>query len=330
MNAQHNRVSVVICAYTQLRWDDIVAAVSSALAQPECAEVILVIDHEETLLKRAQLHWPDVAVIANNQQQGLSGARNTGVQAATGEIVAFLDDDASAAADWLGLLVHPFSDHRVAGVGGRADPVWPVSSAARILPPELFWIVGCSYLGLPTDNADVRNVIGCSMAFRRETLLLLGGFNVETGRVGRVPLGCEETELCIKVRQADPQARIVYVPGSVVNHRVSADRTGWSYVARRSYYEGISKAVLSRNLGRGAALASESSYALKVLPRGIVRELGDIRHGGAARALAIVLSLAGASAGYVRGSLSARSGNAAAESHRAARPEASVSLADRT
>ena len=324
MSATPRDVSIIICAYTQLRWDDIVASVTSATDQPEAAEVILVIDHEETLLKRAQLRWPELSVIPNTERQGLSGARNTGVAAARGRIVAFLDDDAAAADDWLSWLVQPFTDPDVAAVGGRADPVWPHADAPRILPPELFWIVGCSYLGLPTTRSDVRNVIGCSMAFRREILINLGGFNVDTGRVGRVPLGCEETELCIKVHQADATARVVYEPRAVVRHRVSTDRTGWSYLIRRSFFEGISKAVLSRHLGSGDALASETSYTLRVLPRGIVRELGSIGRGGAARAAAIVLSLGAAGAGYLRGTLGHHSGTVLAPTPAHPAPSARV------
>ena len=296
-------VSVVICAYTQRRWEDLTLAVASAVAQPETAEVIVVIDHEPELLRRAYLAWPELTVIPNDAKQGLSGARNTGVLAAGCGIVAFLDDDAAAAADWLRWLVEPFADPNVAAVGGRADPVWPAGASTRVLAPELLWIVGCSYRGLPVERADVRNVMGCSMAFRREVLLALGGFNLDTGRVGRLPLGCEETELCIRVRQADASARVVYEPRATVRHRVSLDRTGWSYLLSRSYFEGVSKAALSRTLGRRDALAAESSYLRTVLPRAVVRELRDTGSGGATRAAAIVLSLGAVGSGYLRGSV---------------------------
>jgi len=296
-------VSVVICAYTQRRWEDLTRAVESARAQPETGEVILVIDHEPELLRRARAAWPQITVVANASRQGLSGARNTGVLASGHDIVAFLDDDAWAAGDWLSWLAEPFTDPRVAAVGGRADPIWPAAGPGRmLLSPELLWIVGCSYRGLPTERGEVRNVMGCSMAFRRAVILDLGGFNVDTGRVGRLPLGCEETELCIRVSQADATARILYEPRARVHHRVGAERTGWSYLLSRSYFEGVSKAALSRTLGRGAALAAESSYVRSVLPRAVARELRGLGSGGGARAAAIVFSLAAAGAGYLRGS----------------------------
>src|SRR3954454_13060930 len=99
-------VSVVICAYTEERWDDLVAAVDSAWAQTvEPHEVIVVVDHNPALLERVRQEFPRATAVENAAARGLSGARNSGVQVATGDIVAFLDDDALAAPDWLKWLV---------------------------------------------------------------------------------------------------------------------------------------------------------------------------------------------------------------------------------
>ena len=138
------------------------------------------------------------------------------------------------------------------------------------------------------------------MAFRREPLIGIGGFNLETGRVGSIPLGAEETEVCIRLRQQDPTRRVVFEPKSVVLHTVTPERMTWRYLRRRSFFEGVSKSALSRDLGSGDALSSERSYALGVLPAGAWRELASGRPLGS---LAIVLSLAAASVGYAYGSL---------------------------
>jgi len=297
-------VSVIVCAYTQRRWQDLQDSVESARAQPDTTEVVVVIDHEPELFRMATDRWPTLTVIENAEAQGLSGARNTGVAAATSDIVAFLDDDATADADWLTWMLDSFSDANVAGVGGFAEPVWPDAKGPALYPDELLWIVGCSYAGLPTDGADVRNVIGCSMAFRRAAIVTAGGFSSTVGRVGNIPLGGEETELCIKIRQADPAARICYEPMSLVHHRVSADRGTWRYLRRRSFYEGVSKAVLSRTLGRSDSLSSESSYLTRVLPGAFFRELGQVGHGGGKHALAIAVTVSMTVAGYALGTIS--------------------------
>src|SRR5579884_3109611 len=101
MKRASQAVSAIICAYSLDRWPDLVAAMSSLRQQTIApCEIILVIDHNPVLQERARTQFPDVVVIENVQEQGLSGTRNTGVAQAQGELVAFLDDDASASPDW--------------------------------------------------------------------------------------------------------------------------------------------------------------------------------------------------------------------------------------
>ncbi|MGN8050894.1 glycosyltransferase family 2 protein [Curtobacterium sp. 22159] len=294
-------VAVVICAYTQQRWGDLQDSVESAVRQPESPEVVVVIDHEPELFARATARWPGLHVVENTEERGLSGARNTGVALTDADVVAFLDDDATADEDWLGHLLAALDDPDVVGVGGRATPSWPDATGAGPYPDELLWIVGCSYRGLPETPGDVRNVIGSSMAFRRGAILLAGGFRSGIGRVGNQPLGCEETEMCIRIAQARPGARIRHEPRSNVSHRVSPDRVTMRYLRRRSYYEGISKAVLSRRVGATASLSSERTYLTEVLPGAVARELRGIGRGGGRRAWAIVVSIASTVTGYAVG-----------------------------
>lgn len=296
-------VAVVICAYTQQRWGDLQDSVESAKRQPEAPEVVVVIDHEPELFARAKARWPELRVVENSEDRGLSGARNTGVALTEADVVAFLDDDATADEDWLGHMLAALDDPDVVGVGGRATPSWPDATGAGPYTDELLWIVGCSYRGLPEVAGDVRNVIGSSMAFRREAILLAGGFRSGIGRVGNQPLGCEETEMCIRIAQARPGARIRHEPRSNVSHRVSPDRVTMRYLRRRSYYEGISKAVLSRRVGTGDSLSSEQTYLTKVLPGALARELRAVGRGGGRRAAAIVLSVVSTVTGYAVGRL---------------------------
>ena len=96
-------MTVVVCAYTERRWESLLRAVESLRSQRRVPEqCVVVIDHNEQLLRRARFSLPDdVEVVASDEPQGLSGARNTGVRAATGDVVAFLDDDAEAEPGWL-------------------------------------------------------------------------------------------------------------------------------------------------------------------------------------------------------------------------------------
>jgi glucosyl-dolichyl phosphate glucuronosyltransferase len=308
--------TVVICVYTEKRWNDIVAAVGSVAAQDvAAAETLLIVDHNPALLSRAQQVFGPrgVRVLPNAHKQGLSGARNTAIAEAVGDVVVFLDDDAEARPGWLAALLAPYSDPTVAAVGGVAHPRWPVNRP-RVLPGaapydpnatgELDWIVGCTYTGQPERQSEVRNLMGCNMSFRREVFERVGGFAEDIGRIGKNPLGCEETELCIRARQAYRRAgekiRIVFEPAAVVDHQVSPDRVEWAYLRRRSWAEGLSKAAVSKLVGSDDALSTERSYVAKVLPTAVLRELKEGRMSSAA---AVVTALACTTAGYVRGKL---------------------------
>jgi GT2 family glycosyltransferase len=315
--------SVVICAYTLDRWDQLVVALAAAVNQdPGPLEVLLVVDHNAELADRARVHLGSlVRVVENAHRRGLSGARNTGVEAATGDIVVFLDDDAVPAPGWVDALTSPFADPRVAATGGVARPAWAEGRPAWF-PHEFDWVVGCSYRGQPSPEAldrtggapgstggvvEVRNPLGCNMAFRRLVFADIGGFRDDVGRVGRHPLGCEETELCIRLRQQRPEARIVLTAGAVVDHHVTPDRHRFDYFRRRCFAEGISKAVVTDRVGAGDGLASERSYVTRALPRGVADGLRASVRGrdldGARRSGAIVAGLALTAAGYARGRL---------------------------
>jgi len=299
--------SVVICAYTDQRWPQLVAAVDSVRNQTLAPDqLIVVIDHNEALEARARHEMPDATVVANRGPRGLSGGRNTGIEVATGEVVAFLDDDAAAERDWLEHLAEAFASPDVAGAGGLAVPNW-ATRRPRWFPEEFYWVVGCSYRGMPTSRERVRNPIGCNMAFRREVFAVIGGFRSDFGIVGRRPVGAEETELSIRLANGMPEARIVYVPGAAVRHFVPADRATWRYFATRCYREGIGKARLRRLAGAGGALSTEMKYVGRTLPWGIVRGFGDsllrLNLEGIRQATSIAVGLTLTVAGFLVGSV---------------------------
>jgi cellulose synthase/poly-beta-1,6-N-acetylglucosamine synthase-like glycosyltransferase len=297
--------TVVVCAYTLDRWEDVQAAVGSVLAQrPSAGQVLVVIDHHDELLRRARETWASeaVTVLANTRSPGLSGARNTALGQASGEVVVFLDDDAVPVEGWLAQLLAPYRDPRVAGVGGWTEQVWPDGAGRPAhLAPELDWVVGCSYRGLPVEQADVRNLMGCNMSFRRRALDGLEGFREDAGRIGSIPLGCEETELCIRLTQRDPAARLLMTPTARVLHRVTAERATWAYLRRRAWAEGLSKAAMIHVVGSRTGLSSERDYLRSVLPAAVVREVSRAVRGrreGVAGALGVITATAAAGAGY--------------------------------
>ncbi|HET9593136.1 MAG TPA: glycosyltransferase [Solirubrobacterales bacterium] len=303
MPSEPPTISVVICAYTRDRLEVLSESVDSLRAQTLPAhEIVLVIDHAPELLEEVRRLWPDLKIVENRERKGLSGARNSGVAEATGEVVAFLDDDAIAAPDWLARLAAAYAEPRVLGAGGTVRPRW-VEGKPAWFPPEFDWVVGCTHSGMPQRLEPVRNLVGANMSFRRQPLIEVGGFSHELGRVGTLPVGCEETDLSIRVHQRWPEAEILYDPAAAVEHVVPPARGRVRYFIDRCRAEGRSKAVLSGMVGTQDGLSSERSYVRRTLPLGVLRDLGAVFKGdfsGPSRAAMIVVGLAATTADYLR------------------------------
>jgi glycosyltransferase involved in cell wall biosynthesis len=294
-------ISVVVCAYTLDRWDDLVRAITSVEEQTEpVREVIVVIDHAEELLLRARERFAH-RVIPNDRAQGLSGARDTGAAACSGVVVAFLDDDAAVATDWSGAVAQCYTAD-VLGAGGAVVPVW-VAGRPRWWPEEFDWVVGCSYRGQPTGRRRVRNPIGANMSIRRNVWKTIDGFDPRVGRLGAVPTGCEETELFIRAARTFEGAIVVLDTAAVAHHWVPAHRSTWQYFRRRCVAEGTSKRTVAELAGPGAALSTERAYVARTLPSGV---LSALLAGEPTRAGAIVAGLVLTTWGYARPRRSSR------------------------
>lgn len=298
--------SVIVCAYTAERWSLTCDAIHSVRSQTvPCRELIVVVDYNESLRLRLLHAFPELVVIPNEFDQGLSGARNTGVKRATCDVIAFLDDDARADKTWLAALLAPYEDPAVVGVGGKVLPEWTGLGPPTWLPDEFLWVVGCSYLGLPVCPADVRNPVGANMSFRLTIFERIGGFNAAVGRNTLMvrPMGCEETEFGIRVHLAFPNGRIMYQPDAVVYHSVDASRATWKYFLARCFAEGLSKHRISRSVGTSAALTVERRYLARVVTRAAARELRRFvarpTRGPLGKLVALALGVIWTTCGYV-------------------------------
>src|SRR6202521_4679741 len=188
MKAETVTTSIIICAYTLERWKDICEAVASARQQePPPEEIILVIDYNPELKARCQDCFADVTVIENSEAKGLSGARNSGIAASRGEVIAFLDDDAVADRRWLALLLEQCAKPDVLGATARVEPQW-IGRRPAWFPDEFMWVIGCSHRGLPTRAEEVRNLSGGACALNRALFQRVGGFN--HNQIGRA--SCRE------------------------------------------------------------------------------------------------------------------------------------------
>ena len=133
------KVSTVVRTYTDERWQDLVRCLDSLLKQSKLPDqIVVVVDHNPSLLRKVQRAFPMVTAVENSFPQGSSGAWNSGILNATNEIVAFIDDDAEAEPGWLAQLISHYSRPEVYGVGGHIQPVWEEGKPAWF-PEEFNW-----------------------------------------------------------------------------------------------------------------------------------------------------------------------------------------------
>ncbi|MGO2171717.1 MAG: glycosyltransferase [Micrococcaceae bacterium] len=272
------RLEIVICTYTEHRSHLLEACVASAIKElPEAGRITIVVDHAaahaQALGKRYR-HTPHVRLMENTRQRGLSGARNTAIAASTAEVLLFLDDDAILQEGWFEALASRFEDPNAAIIAGAVLPDWESATGApRWFPPEFGWVVGCDYTGMAASGSEVRNPIGACMAIRREVFAGIGLFAEGLGRIGSHPVGGEETDLGIRLRRQMPDARIIRDTGITVSHFVPQARARVSYMLRRCFWEGRSKALLQARASGPRSLAAERTHVLTTVIRAVFADV---------------------------------------------------------
>jgi O-antigen biosynthesis protein len=200
---RYPRVSVVVCAYNAERTMDACLASLAILNYPDY-EVIVVNDGScDRTLEIAESHG--YCRIISQPNKGLSAARNVGAEAATGEIVAYTDSDCVADPDWLPYLVAKMEASGLAACGGPNFPPPEdslVPAAVAVAPG------GPTHVLLSDEVAE--HIAGCNMAFRREALLDLGGFDPVYRAAG------DDVDICWRFQDAG--FVIGFSPAAIVWH----------------------------------------------------------------------------------------------------------------
>jgi glycosyltransferase involved in cell wall biosynthesis len=299
------RVSVIVCAYTLDRWNLLSKSLRSLTDQEmQPVEVILCIDHNSDLYERCVAQFVPMlveapwrfSVIQNKYETRLGGARTTAAEVATGDILAFLDDDASATSSWLRYLSMPYEDQDVIAVGGAPIALYE-TARPRWFPHECNWIFGCAYRGLPERREPIEHMIGANMSVRRQALLSWGGFHSDNH---------DDMDLSHRAIHKFGASAVLYEPHAVVHHFVPKSRLTWGYFWRRCYYVNKGKATAFRELDRASNLVAEFRFVRRSLSRALLTEGRDLIHGdlyAPVRYLALISAIALGGAGAIAGRL---------------------------
>ncbi|EKV01331.1 glycosyl transferase [Leptolyngbya sp. PCC 7375] len=247
-------ISAIICTHNRDQY--LAAAIDSLLTQTLPDIEVIVVDNAstDTTAEIVQLRLSDPRLrYVYEPTLGLSTARNTGANAAKGDIVAYLDDDAVASSQWLASLLEVYEKNsKVAIAGGKVTLLWPPDV---VHPPAWLSDDLASGLGAYDLGDQVRYIKnpsltprGLNYSLRKTFLDAVGGFDVNLGRVGKNLLSNEELHMTqLALRNGWD---VVYVPDALAAHNVSPARLKPGWFLSRSWWQGISECYREQVSGR--------------------------------------------------------------------------------
>jgi len=288
------KISVIICTYNREKFLKLALdSYKNQTLQPEGFEIIIVdnnsTDNTKKIVQKFIGENPSLDVrYVFEERQGLSFARNRGIQEAKYEIITFVDDDAEAEKDFLKNLKSYFeSDKKAMAVGGKVEPVFSSGKEPRWLSPYLWGLVtkidyGNKVKPFPANKYPV----GCNMSFRREVFEKYGKFDTELGRIGRVGLASEEKDIFERLKTSG--AKIMYLPNITVHHHIDDYRLEKSYIIKLCYGIGISEKIRTRKINFVEYLKKLSEFIFKFFASVLIA-LGYILKGEFEKAKYVVL-----------------------------------------
>ncbi len=259
------RVSVIVCSHDRLHY---VRACIASLARQSVGddgfEIILVDSGSPAPvaaeMKRLADGCPNMRLI-RVESSGVSLARNQGARAATGDYLAYIDDDAMAAPDWIEQIQRVLAehDHRPAVLGGKVMPVWE-KPLPRWWPAALRGVLSIiEHDGAGEYRTDAvpakLEPYGVNMILRRDVMLEHGGFPEDLGRLGLVLQSDEEVQLAWRLQDAGFSA--IYDSRVLVRHSIQAKRFCAEWLLARLYWQGASTVRTRRLLGQDGLVRHE-------------------------------------------------------------------------
>ena len=246
-------ISFIICTYNR---DKYIYECFSRLASNTVKkgwEIVLVnnnsTDHTSAECARFANDFPNARYhYFVETQQGLSFARNRGIEEAKGDWFVFLDDDAMVAPDYITNLQKHLSAHpEAAAFGGQIEPFFEDGE------PDWYsrWSMGfVSAIDRGSQThvfPDNKFPIGANMGIQREIIDRVGVFNTELGRTGNNLLAGEEKDLFNRIRKAE--GKVLYFPNIGVKHCIPGRRTTREFVERLANGVGVSERIRTKKMG---------------------------------------------------------------------------------
>lgn len=218
------KISIVICTYNR---DEFISEALESLSKqsltPSNFEILIVNnnsnDNTESICKNFIIDHPELDVnYVIESKQGLSYARNLGIEKAKYDIITYIDDDAYAREDFAELIYNYFNAHpNTAGLGGKVTPRYEIEEPKWMNPYLLGIVTGIDYGDQITKFPKNRFPVGCNMSYRKDLLKKVGGFN------NNLKWRADDKYINFQIRKLSDE--IYYLPQLEVEHTIDAHRT---------------------------------------------------------------------------------------------------------
>lgn len=271
--------SIIVCTYNRAdSLKDTLQALREQTTTPEISWEVLVVDnnssdHTRQVVEDARQSWPKLRYTSETQQ-GLSHARNHGIENAKGEILLFTDDDVLPEPTWLETTLAGMEKYQADACGGYIAPIWESP------PPPWLTERFYGFLAVRTDRTDDYPItsasqapFGANMVVKKSVFQKVGAFDTNRGRKGNVLASGEDGELFERILAADLKA--VFLGSSRVHHKVESFRLTKKYIRNWRFQT-------SRNIAESVGIEGERRlfniplYLIPQLLRAILRRLSGI------------------------------------------------------
>jgi len=252
---RYPRMSVIVCVYNAAQTVRDCCEGILSLDYPDF-EVIVVDDGSTDRTAEIVAEYPFQLIRTPNR--GLSNARNTGLGAATGEIVAYTDGDARPDPQWLAYLAAGFNETTHVGMGG-----WNIGPAGDGRIADCVANAPGGPVHVLLSDTEAEHIPGCSMAFRRQPLLDIGGFDPQFRTAG------DDVDVCWRLQEAG--WTLGFAPGAMVWHH---HRNSLGAYWKQQLGYGQAEAILERKWPEKYNVAGHLTWMGKLYGRGLTLPLG--------------------------------------------------------
>lgn len=316
--AQGPKISIVLTSHEPMKTKNVIDLIECFLAQTyQYKELVVVVEGSDELYRIVQSYSQRsvrdlIACYMVSRGTGASASRNLGIKHATGDIIAFVDDDVMIPKDWAERVLDTFLNNSCIGVIGPVLPQWQDNQMSW-LPDELLWLVSCTgWLDYEAITPVKGHTWTSNAAFRREAFTEETMFSEDLGPTGGDPgwrrrSVSEDVELSIRIQKKSRKA-VLYNPEARVWKNVQSSLLAWSHVKDCAYGIGVSRVSKRQLLSTEERnpFSTEEALLKRILLRLVPLSIADffVGRSSSSRRLSLVLfTLFFLAVGYMHGTI---------------------------